>query len=495
MQEQMYFPEGGVGSFLTSNMDEMPDNVLAFGQPRGINSMGDVANRMAQMGRNGDTELAHVNRDEIIIDRNMARDPRIRNAMAEVFSDNDLDMARYTVGNAANSVNPYTGNREFFLKKIISGVKKIIKLAAPIVIPLAMNALFPGMGAIASGFVGSGISSLVQGNSFKDSLKAGIMGGLVGGVSQGFKNMSAGTPKDFFSSKGQFGREGFGFFERNRNFKDTLLKGADPVGRGGAAPISTDIRTRVDSGGGTDGRTGTLSLTGEQSAANAKLGKGLPLEMGEQVGPAIPKDIKLADYTTEGSFFKKPEITFDAARKFLTDSGTPVTEGTLKTVMDQASGGYKILPTIGAGLGVTALAGGFDQIPAEEIEDPYDSTSPAEDRLAENPEKYTTGVPGAPSYRSLYDVMVPTVRQPIYQQFVEPVQTAARGGEMQNFPRKTGYIAGPGTETSDSIPAMLSDGEFVMNAKAVRGAGGGSRERGVRKMYDMMRAFEGGAVA
>ena len=115
--------------------------------------------------------------------------------------------------------------------------------------------------------------------------------------------------------------------------------------------------------------------------------------------------------------------------------------------------------------------------------------------MAANPEMYTTGVPGAPSYRSLYDVMVPTVRQPIYQQFVEPVQTAARGGEMQNFPRRTGYIGGPGTETSDSIPAMLSDGEFVMNAKAVRGAGNGSRERGVRKMYDMMRAFEGGAVA
>ena len=124
MQEQMYFPEGGVGSFLTSNMDEMPDNVLAFGQPRGINSMGDVANRMAQMGRNGDTELAHVNRDEIIIDRNMARDPRIRNAVAEVFRDNDLDLARYTVGNAANSINPYTGQREFFLKKLVFFLKK-----------------------------------------------------------------------------------------------------------------------------------------------------------------------------------------------------------------------------------------------------------------------------------------------------------------------------------------------------------------------------------
>jgi len=29
-----------------------------------------------------------------------------------------------------------------------------------------------------------------------------------------------------------------------------------------------------------------------------------------------------------------------------------------------------------------------------------------------------------------------------------------------------GYIAGPGTATSDSIPAMLSDGEFVVNARA-----------------------------
>jgi hypothetical protein len=37
---------------------------------------------------------------------------------------------------------------------------------------------------------------------------------------------------------------------------------------------------------------------------------------------------------------------------------------------------------------------------------------------------------------------------------------------------------------------MLSDGEFVMNARAVRGAGNGSREAGVRKMYDMMRNFE-----
>ena len=53
-----------------------------------------------------------------------------------------------------------------------------------------------------------------------------------------------------------------------------------------------------------------------------------------------------------------------------------------------------------------------------------------------------------------------------------------------------GEIMGPGTPTSDSIPAMLSDGEFVMNANAVRGAGGGDRQEGAKRMYDMMRSFE-----
>ena len=62
----------------------------------------------------------------------------------------------------------------------------------------------------------------------------------------------------------------------------------------------------------------------------------------------------------------------------------------------------------------------------------------------------------------------------------------AEGG----YPRRTGQISGPGTETSDSIPAMLSDGEFVMTAKAVRGAGKGSRRAGAKKMYALMHQLE-----
>ena len=65
-----------------------------------------------------------------------------------------------------------------------------------------------------------------------------------------------------------------------------------------------------------------------------------------------------------------------------------------------------------------------------------------------------------------------------------------------------GYIEGPGTGTSDSIPAAiyqdggrvqearLSDGEFVMTADAVKGAGGGDRAKGAAKMYRMMNQFE-----
>ena len=53
-----------------------------------------------------------------------------------------------------------------------------------------------------------------------------------------------------------------------------------------------------------------------------------------------------------------------------------------------------------------------------------------------------------------------------------------------------GEVNGPGTGTSDSVPARLSDGEFVLTAKAMRGAGGGDRDVGAARMYDMMSQLE-----
>jgi len=84
--------------------------------------------------------------------------------------------------------------------------------------------------------------------------------------------------------------------------------------------------------------------------------------------------------------------------------------------------------------------------------------------------------------------------------------TAAPGTPVVNYRPKMmnmgGYIEGPGTGTSDSIPATiyqnggpvqearLSDGEFVMTADAVKGAGGGNRNAGAAKMYEMMSQLE-----
>ena len=58
--------------------------------------------------------------------------------------------------------------------------------------------------------------------------------------------------------------------------------------------------------------------------------------------------------------------------------------------------------------------------------------------------------------------------------------------------RPGGEPVGPGTGTSDDIPAMLSDGEFVMTAAAVEGAGGGDRATGSERMMNMMKNFEQG---
>ena len=67
---------------------------------------------------------------------------------------------------------------------------------------------------------------------------------------------------------------------------------------------------------------------------------------------------------------------------------------------------------------------------------------------------------------------------------------AKQGFEKEFELADGGEVEGPGTGTSDSVPAMLSDGEFVLTAKAVRGAGGGDRDVGAARMYDMMSELE-----
>jgi len=191
----------------------------------------------------------------------------------------------------------------------------------------------------------------------------------------------------------------------------------------------------------------------------------------------------------------------------------------------------KYAPLAAAGLGATYLAGGFDAPPADD-KPVYDPAYTGTDYMRDNPQAFSGSLynyqsQGAGAYdparATTYEgglgaaapgVVTPTgimqaqyspeygrrrtqaLQQYLYSPFIgtaEPIM-AAKGGSIREFPRKTGPINGPGTGTSDDIPAMLSDGEFVFTAKAVRNAGGGSRRKGAARMYKLMKSLEKGGM-
>ena len=158
-------------------------------------------------------------------------------------------------------------------------------------------------------------------------------------------------------------------------------------------------------------------------------------------------------------------------------------------------------PAAVAGIGALGMAGGFEQDQPE----PTNKGPTGMELLQQDPSKYLVqGLPGVQygaqgsitgtnPYQSPFTMS--NIRVP--SSYASPAMFAAGGiaALMQGgYPRKVGQISGPGTEKSDSIPAMLSDGEFVMTAKAVRGAGGGSRREGAKRMYALMHQLERNAA-
>ena len=98
--------------------------------------------------------------------------------------------------------------------------------------------------------------------------------------------------------------------------------------------------------------------------------------------------------------------------------------------------------------------------------------------------------------------------QPTFQGFDLGIRKpAAMGGLQELDMRMGGPSIGPGTGTSDDIPAMLSDGEFVMTSAANNGLGGfkitksetgieimpsgkPDRQKGAKNMDRLMKMFE-----
>ena len=71
------------------------------------------------------------------------------------------------------------------------------------------------------------------------------------------------------------------------------------------------------------------------------------------------------------------------------------------------------------------------------------------------------------------------------------IMEAADGGIMEKDMRGGGFIPEGSKERADDVPARLSKNEFVMTADAVRAAGGGSVNKGAKRMYDLMYNLEG----
>ena len=378
----------GLGSFLASNIDEF--------------------------GRNGDTEVIHATKSEVVLPKGMIDNPEVRRTVRDLFEQTGRDMQEYTVGSGEMNVNPMTGYEEAF--DLIGGIKDIFKKAAPVLLPIATSFLFPGMSPFLSGALAGGVGSLIQGGSIEDAFKSGIQGGLVS---------SAGA----------------------------LMTGTNPFKAVDQTKGMLDLR---------DDPLGDLGLGGKAAAS------------AEQ-----PGFLNRAASTTKDFFYSDPQ-TAQQISGLTPEAFANLGDASKAELFKQAgaSGGLNTGRAIAGGLGALALAGGFDEEEADDVEDPYPYSS--RELMEMYPERYRSGPIIAPRRRERVEEVRPMF--------------AAKGGEME-FPRRQGYIAGPGTETSDDIPAMLSDGEFVMTARAVRGAGDGSRKAGVNKMYDIMRAFEGGVVS
>jgi len=227
---------------------------------------------------------------------------------------------------------------------------------------------------------------------------------------------------------------------------------------------------------------GAISSVGGQSVRTGTTLSTSPVGQGTVSGTGLtsPAASSIVGRATE--FFDKP--SFDNFGKIFSDPNATTMLG-------------KYGPGAAAVLGATALAGGFKSEPATK-NPAFNPQYTGMDYMRDNPQlfsgslrtgQYLNNPPTVVPTNIMSGIPAPRVNAPIM-----PMYGGYKAGGNVDFPRKIGQIDGPGTATSDSIPAMLSDGEFVFTAKAVRNAGGGSRRKGAAKMYKLMKSLENGPL-
>jgi len=530
-------PEGGLASFLTATVGDWSDEALNSDTYYDI--VKPTAEQLAEFGRVGDDgrkddRIAHVATGETVIPLAVFEEnPGLKESLFRRMREMGLEPEQYVVGNELNSINPVTGQPEFIFKSIFKGIKKavkgvvkVFKKIAPIVLSTVGFMVAGPLGAS----LGSGIGTLVQGGNLKDAFKSALISGVTAGVGQGiakgFSAASAGSATglgnigEFASGFGQsitsiptqFMNPDFGVL--TNLLPDPKLPAQETVTpAGSAAPSATgsaaDKVRAAQLAKGPAANPEVLAKAGAPtlSTAPANLDPFAPSDT-----PALDPVQELADAmqtgtggTTAGAGTSELQSLIDSAkdpRTFLEKirdgdfleafkGQRGVTKDQILDTLLRAEG--QTLATAPEAL-LTELSRRTDLI-FEGLAQPsllakYGPMALGGLALTGAMGGFKPGAPPEP-----FDFFAGMDRTPY--QFAFPgsqFRAAAGGGEMTNFPRKNGAIYGPGTETSDDIPAMLSDGEFVMTARAVRGAGNGSRQDGMKRMYDMMRTFEGRAA-
>ena len=79
------------------------------------------------LGRYGDTYMIHAEEGETVVPMEVLdRNPVLKKRLFKSMKALGIDPGRYIVGNDLNSLNPVTGQPEFFFKKIISQIRKAL---------------------------------------------------------------------------------------------------------------------------------------------------------------------------------------------------------------------------------------------------------------------------------------------------------------------------------------------------------------------------------
>ena len=442
----------------------------------------DFVSDIGGLGRYEDTYMVHAAEGETVVPMEVLdKNPILKERLFETMRDMGIQPERYVVGNEFNSINPLTGQPEFFLKKVFRRLRKakqdigrrLRKFAADssgYVAPIVGAMYGPLAGSLAGGILGQ--YKRENPGDKNQALQMAIRGGISGLTSnlaqgqnlltgRGLSGGNIGGPGSFRSPM-KIGREMLGLDNQVAdagNITDSSSLGSnrpdtyvDPSNRV-ATPISSSS-------------TGTEVVADVTNPyANVEIGS---KELSEPLIDSFGYGGTKANFNI-ANILKNPSATeIKSMRSFIDLKDIYGADEAMRMVADM----YKLTPaklsaitgavTYGTQLVTDKMSGGDD--------DDDDGSSAGYEINPVLAGIFSGGSSGD-----------------IYYDYPSAIQ-AAEGGimDLQNG----GESKGPGTGTSDSIPAMLSDGEFVMTAKAVRGAGGGDRREGARKMYQAMDNLE-----